>query len=1053
MFRYLLLTVLIPSVLIAQDEPEADSTRPNLGPMRVIEFETDEGTWTNLDVSPDGQTIAFDLLGDIYTVPVSGGQATRLLEGRAWDQMPSYSPDGSKIAFVSDRDGNMNLWVMNADGSDLEKQSKERVNAHTSPLWTPDGHVIVRRRVRTGSELWLHYLDGGSGVKQPVSGSISGPAISPDGRYLFVAVGGARSAQLVRHDRTTGDSIRLGEGFRPQVSPDGRYLAYAAFHDHRTTLRLRDLLSGADRVLDEEITPAAGRDAQDLLPAYSFTPDGQSIVITIGGKIHRVDVVTGSSQVIPYTAQVTQEIAEPIRVERRVADGDLDVKVLRWASMSPDGETLAFSALGKIYVADLATGQASRLTQSNSREYMPSYSPDGRQITFVTWTDTELGHVIVTDANGRNARTITEIAGRYANPVWSSDGSRIAAMRGGGVEQRGGQPDQETYFDIVWMPSTGGETSYVTSTVASRTVGFPMRYYPVIAFGRNGDRVYYSRWSRGSGPGAAPQTTLYSVRLDGTDLKDHLRFTAFDEIVPSPDGRHVAFVRREQVWLGVLPEFASEAIDLNFESPAIPLRRLTTQGGNYATWQNDSTLAWVFTNRVFRQHVNAEEPDEITRIALTVERPRPNGRIAFTNARLITMEGESVIEDGTIVVDGNRIVAIGRSGEVAVPGDAEVVDARGKTIMPGIVDVHAHMHYAAFETFPEQKWEYIANLAYGVTSTYDPSSHNLDVFAQQEMVEADEMIGPRIFSSGDVIYGTESVFPVVYEDISSIDDARDIVARFTAYSPEMIKEYMQPRRDSRQWLAQAAREHGVMITAEGGGDLVLDMTLVLDGYSAFEHALPIAPLYKDVVELVAESRVHYTPTLIVGYGGATLEQVMVTRENIHENQKLRRFTPEPELDRWRRWQFVPEEEWHFLHIAQSAAKMTKRGGYVTLGAHGNRQGLGAQWELWGLHMGGLTNMEALRSATSLAAEKIGYAEDLGRLGTGMLADFLVLNSNPLEDIRSTADIQYVIKNGVVWDAESMMQIYPERKPLERFFWQTEEEYRRYMATDPTEQGR
>jgi imidazolonepropionase-like amidohydrolase len=507
------------------------------------------------------------------------------------------------------------------------------------------------------------------------------------------------------------------------------------------------------------------------------------------------------------------------------------------------------------------------------------------------------------------------------------------------------------------------------------------------------------------------------------------------------------------VWLGVLPEFASEAIDLNFESPAIPLRRLTTQGGNYATWQNDSTLAWVFTNRVFRQHVNAEEPDEITRIALTVERPRPNGRIAFTNTRLITMEGERVIEDGTIVVDGNRIVAIGRSGEVAVPGDAEVVDARGKTIMPGIVDVHAHMHYAAFETFPEQKWEYIANLAYGVTSTYDPSSHNLDVFAQQEMVEADEMIGPRIFSSGDVIYGTESVFPVVYEDISSIDDARDIVARFTAYSPEMIKEYMQPRRDSRQWLAQAAREHRVMITAEGGGDLVLDMTLVLDGYSAFEHALPIAPLYKDVVELVAESRVHYTPTLIVGYGGATLEQVMVTRENIHENQKLRRFTPEPELDRWRRWQFVPEEEWHFLHIAQSAAKMTKRGGYVTLGAHGNRQGLGAQWELWGLHMGGLTNMEALRSATSLAAEKIGYAEDLGRLGTGMLADFLVLNSNPLEDIRSTADIQYVIKNGVVWDAESMMQIYPERKPLERFFWQTEEEYRRYMATDPTEQGR
>ena len=330
------------------------------------------------------------------------------------------------------------------------------------------------------------------------------------------------------------------------------------------------------------------------------------------------------------------------------------------------------------------------------------------------------------------------------------------------------------------------------------------------------------------------------------------------------------------------------------------------------------------------------------------------------------------------------------------------------------------------------------------------SSH--DVFAQQELVEAGVMMGPRIFSTGDVIYGTESVFPVVYERIAGIEDARNVVKRFAAYDPVMLKEYMQPRRDARQWLAQAAREEGIMLTAEGGGDLAMDMTMILDGYTAWEHALPIAPLYDDVVELVARSGVHYTPTLIVGYGGPTLEQVFVSKYNIHDDVKLRRFTPEPQLDRWRRWTYYPEEEWHFLRISEAAAAMTKRGGLVTLGAHGNRQGLGAQWELWGLQMGGLTNLEALKAGSYLGAVKLGYERDLGALAPGLMADLLVLNSNPLDDIRNTADIQYVMKNGFVWDAASMTQVYPTYQPLRRFFWQTEAERRRFAAPRPKPLG-
>jgi Tol biopolymer transport system component len=501
-------------------------------------------------------------------MPITGGQAKLLLGGRDWDQMPCYSPDGKRIAFISDRDGNMNLWVADADGSHLKQLSHEQTFAMSSPVWAPDGTVLARKATRSGVELWAYYVDGGSGYKLPVSGQIAGPALSRDGRYLYLS-------GLRRIDRLTGDTVLLGTGMRPKVSPDGRWLAYAAANDQFTALHLRDLRSGADRRLVAAITLAAtGFTNQDQLPDYAFTPDGRGIVLTIGGKISRVDVTTGQTAVVPMRIHVAQDLAQPIHIERRVVDGDVHARVLRWPSISPDGRQVVFSTLGKLYAAPLpeptapvtlagaarATSdslppvpppltRAHRLTKSDEREYTPTYSPDGKWVAYTTWNDTLLGHVMVVPSAcvagvaACTPRRVTTIAGRYANPVWSRDGSKLAFVRGGGIEQRGGQPEGETYFDLVWVPAAGGEPQYVTSTYASRAVGFPMRYYPVIAFDPAGTRLFYSQWARGTTPGSAPQSTLYSVRLDGTDRRGHLRFIALDEIVPSPDGRHVAFVR------------------------------------------------------------------------------------------------------------------------------------------------------------------------------------------------------------------------------------------------------------------------------------------------------------------------------------------------------------------------------------------------------------------------------------------------------------------------------------------------------------------------------
>ncbi len=1057
----------LPATASAQETPDTTTKvgKPDLGAMRTIEFTVEEGTWTSLDVSPDGRTIVFDLLGDLYTLPIEGGEAKLLAGGRDWDHMPRFSPDGRKIAFISDRDGNMNLWLMSADGTEPKALSKERTNPMRSPAWTPDGRFVVAYKSvsGTGSGLFQYHIDGGSGFKVD-SANGTGAAFSPDGRFLFFSQGGIR-----RLDRRTGESVRLthgmGGGVRPVVSPDGRWLAYGRVHDHETALHIRDLRTGADRMLLRPITPRASGN-QDELPGYAFTPDSRSIVLTAGGPMQRVVVETGAVTPIPFRAQVSQEVAEVLRLDRRIEDGPLTARVMRWPSLSPDRSRLAFSALGRMYIADVpepvtATDgggngvapitNARRMTQSREREYTPVWSPDGSWIAYTTWSDSALGNLRLISADGRRTRTLSSIAGRYTNPVWSPDGTKIAFVRGSGVEMRGGFSDDDPYVEIVWLPvAESGEPRYVTS--APYNAGFALRYYPVLSFSPDGQRLFFTERSSGGGPGSGQRTTLQSIRLDGTDKKSHLRFVPVDEVIPSPAGTHVAFARRENIVVAEIPAHTVTPIELSFDGGARPVKKLTREGGVFVQWLDEKTLGWSFTDTYYTQDIQADNARALARVSLTVPRAVPSGRIAFTNARIITMNGDEVIERGTLVVDGNRIAAVGPAQSVQVPADATVVDAAGRSIVPGLVDTHAHMHYASMELHPQHKWEYIAQLAYGTTTTFDPSAHNLDVFPQFEMVETGEMLGPRIYSTGDVIYGNENVFPVVYESIGSIEDARHVVRRYKGYDPLMLKEYMQPRRDQRQWLRQAAAEEGIPITAEGGADLVLDLTMVLDGYTAIEHSLPIE-IHDDVVQLFARSGTNYTPTLTVAYGGPSVELYYHNQKDFHDDPKLRRFVPEAELDAWRRHQRIPEEEWHFRTVARGAAEIRRAGGSVSVGAHGQLQGLGTLWELWGMAMGGLTPLEAIRAGTHDAAVKLGLDRDIGALKAGMFADFIVLDANPLEDIVNLERQRWIVKNGFVHDAESMAEVWPSVRALAPFFWMPEEDRVRFRARLPAQLGR
>ncbi len=1030
----LLLFFYSPAFLASQTSGNGD---------KQIQFSTDEGTWLALDVSPDQKTIIFELLGDLYSIPFTGGKARVIANGKAFQSQPRFSPDGSQIVFISDESGSDNVWIMDANGENPNQLSAHHKELMLSPEWSADGRQIYVTIIKDGfnrmADLYSLELatkeekllvSNPNGRPAPL---VSAPApglfmsdVHPNGESLLVSSVTPRaygmrkgaSAQVMSLDLASNQlkEVALDKGLtmKPSISKNGEWLAYAAQSQGQTGLRIRHLQSAKEKWLALPIVrnELEARPTRDVIPNYAFTPDNRFVIISFDGKIYKVRIEDGQKELIPFSVDVTMNIGRPLRFPKKLSEEDIQTRFIQQAAIFKQ-EKVAFSSLGKIYVSNLEVNQANAITQKmDSREFYPAWSADGQQLVFANWND-EGGHLWLSRV-GENKEIVplTKDPAFYAMPSFSSDGSKIIALRASlGLKRR-------TQFNTI-----PPESEFIEITLSNGKIevlgNSDGLLYPV--YSKNGQGFYACSPAKGIIFLQKGNTPKVVAKINPGI--QNLKYTSMSNSLLAYGRNGMLY----QLELNKDPSVITEPLDLNVFNDG---KMLTDERPEDFCWSSDGkTMAWTVGADLNYQSLNEDLPQKQS-YSLSLPRSMPSGSVLLRGATAITMKGKEIIADSDILIKNNRIEAIGARGSIDLAPNIEIRDVSNRYIIPGIIDIHAHLGLAQEVLEPVSPAMY-ANLAYGTTTVRDPQT-SPQVFIYADMVEAGLVDGPRIFSTGPGIFSFDNL-----DSYEKMKQRLEIYAK--RYKTHLIKSYLVGNRQQREWMVQACGELGLMPTTEGGADTKRNITHAIDGFSGIEHAVPTAPIFDDLIQLFAQSEITNTPTLLVAFGGPLPIYHTLAKENPYENSKLRYFIPNDQLfDRSAtRLLYFREEDHHVKEVGKGINAILIAGGNIGLGGHGEMQGIQNHWEMWLLASGGMNNHDVLRVATLNSARAIGLDSDLGSLEPGKMADLIILEKNPLENIRNSTSIQFVMKNGFLYEGDTLNQVWPEEKASPTPWWRKE----------------
>jgi hypothetical protein len=911
---------------------------------------------------------------------------------------PALSPDGKYLVYATRQDIKTGLRIRDLETQKEdwlaypvqrdETESRAPLDAYPGYTFTPDSKAII---VTYGGEIWRVPVDKSAPTKIPFTANVK-IEMGPEVKFAYrVDTNGTFNAHQVRD-------------IAP--SPDGKKLAFISLD----RLYVMDLPSGKP-------SRVSNADVGEFAPTWS--PDSRSIAWVTwsdasGGQIMRATWPARAGQ--PALSQLSRNAG-------LYSD-------LAW---SPSGDRI------------VVTRAAAREMQDAGAAF---FGPAAADFVWVP-------------ATGGAMTLIMPAAGMHT-AHFTSNPDRIYAysQRDGLVSFRWDGTDLKSHIKVTGpMPPQTTVAGSGTTLDAGLVSEESKRWMG----GRAAHAVFDD--PDPSEPNPIPQAPPASL------------------VMMSPTGDQAFAVVGMDIYTVTVPQVGATPPTISVANPAsavMPVKKLNEIGGEFPTWTADGKkLMWSLANAVWTYDLDrakvvedslkadarakaATRRDSVAaapaapdttkkdkpgykpaemRILVAANRDMPKSTVLFRGGRALTMKGHEIIENADVLVRDNRIVAVGPRGTVQAPADAHVIDVTGKTIMPGFVDTHYHPQWLTPNIHSSQVWQYLATLAYGTTTTRDPQTASTDFLSYGDRVETGEVVGPRVYTTGPGVFSGEQ--------IRDLDHARTILKRYSEYyDTKTLKMYMTGNRQQRQWVIMAAKELGLMPTTEGGLDFKLNITHGLDGYPGVEHTLPITPKYDDVFDWYKATQLTNSPTLIVEYGGPFGENWFYQSEDLVHDAKLRHFTHPADFDAKTRRRglgsggspgpagFAVKEEYAMWQHAEDVAKTVAAGGRIGVGSHGQLQGLGMHWEMWLLQSGGLSQHDVLRSATIVGAEAIGMGQDLGSLEPGKLADIIVLDRDPLTNIRNTNSVSLVMKNGRVYDANTLDEVYPRQKALPKQQWMT-----------------
>ncbi|KAJ3798012.1 hypothetical protein GGU11DRAFT_27909 [Lentinula aff. detonsa] len=884
-----------------------------------------------------------------------------------------------------------------------------------------------------------------------------------------------------------------GGASRPELSRDGRSLAFVRHVRDREALVIQDLQSGSLRYvwygLDFDFS--SGSTLGGSYPSFAFTPNDDAIIIWARGQIYRVPLTTneyeekvafGEPQPIRFTAHIETRIAETRKTQLDLLQLETKdtqrVHALKELALDDIGVKAVFQAAGISVVQTFGETTVTRVPVlvPDAPYYSPSFVPGANNlIVHARWSDTNFTTLELANMDSSVAYEVSGIPfGRYFSPVISEGpgySRRIAFVKSAGDVLTGNilaTAHPGLYVGEIVLPTNNAsgvavqDLRFVPSDVDASDLALTIRF-----IGSANLLVHQS-------------SRVFSVSLDAESESAGSILTGKMSnaiaIAPDLEGvigtvKHVAFLEYQHVYLAngatLKPQ---EELWAKPGNSTRGLMRLSVDGGHSLAWSRDGKrLSWLLGPIIYsldvsksrqcikaaqndrdtfgiscssglieQQEVVVEHPTDIARLKADV-RPLYGQNITTTavivaihNATILTMEtGDEawdLIEHGAMLIRDGVIIAIGREESIQIPPGAVTVDVQGGFVMPGFIDVHAH--WSGYTTrYPAKSWEMQTFLAYGVTTLHNPSSNTVDTFVERSRLESGQFIGPRILTTGTVVFA--GTWTGLYEEIVDETQAHAALNRIKAEGGPFAlsyKNYQLPARASRQRLLTVAKDLGMLCFPEGGANYDWNLAYIIDGMTTLEHSLPFAAIYEDVSKLFVRSGTSYTPVYLVNYVGPWGEEYVWANHDVPNDPKLRRFMRHDILEKLTESVARPDSSYVMFNASSYAARMVHDGLKIHIGAHGEQpMGHNYHAEMFFTKSGGLTNYEVLRAATSNAASTLGVLQSVGTLTAGKLADFLVympevdLLRDPIE---VTTKLRFVARGGRIWEANTMTEHWP-----------------------------